>query len=184
LFFKCSPWIPWLTVRDAEQFWSAESFGMGIFYTLNVFLMQFYLGTTRLQLEAKGDTNNAYSNFGNVVVAFAFLAIPLIGWLLDTKVRKLLDACSFSTLFRSIFRLSMYIYSLEARIVLKLYDSPLHAGLWHHAGHHQRPGSYHLDLAGAPCSADASAYSLYLDAGPLFHVLQVRQSWVLSSLYY
>lgn len=28
----------------AEQFWSTEALGMGIFYTLNVFIMQFYLG--------------------------------------------------------------------------------------------------------------------------------------------
>ena len=42
-------------------------------------------GTTRLQLEHKGDTNNAYSNLANVVVAFAFVTIPMIGWLLDRK---------------------------------------------------------------------------------------------------
>ena len=68
-----------------EQFLSTESFGMGIFYTLNVFFLQFYLGTQRLQLDYKGDWNNSYSNFGNVVVAFAFVAIPIIGWLLDKK---------------------------------------------------------------------------------------------------
>ena len=34
----------WLVRRFAEQFWSTESFGMGVFYTLNVFFMQFYLG--------------------------------------------------------------------------------------------------------------------------------------------
>lgn len=68
-----------------EQFLSTESFGMGVFYTLNVFLLQFYLGTQRLQLDYKGDVNNAYANFGNVVVAFAFVTIPIIGWLLDKK---------------------------------------------------------------------------------------------------
>lgn len=68
-----------------EQFLSTESFGMGVFYTLNVFFLQFYLGTQRLQLDYKGDYNNAYSNFGNVVVAFAFVTIPIIGWLLDKK---------------------------------------------------------------------------------------------------
>ncbi len=68
-----------------DQFLSTESFGMGLFYTLNVFFMQFYLGTQRLQLDYKGDSNNAFSNFGNVVVAFAFVAIPLIAWLLDKK---------------------------------------------------------------------------------------------------
>jgi hypothetical protein len=68
-----------------EQFLSTESFGMGVFYTLNVFMLQFYLGTQRLQLDYKGDSSHAYSNAGNVVVAFAFVAIPLIAWLLDKK---------------------------------------------------------------------------------------------------
>lgn len=68
-----------------EQFLSSESFGMGLFYTLNIFFLQFYLGTQRLQLGSKGDDNNAYTDFGNVVVAFAFVPIPLIGWLLDRK---------------------------------------------------------------------------------------------------
>lgn len=94
---------------------------MGIFYTLNVFIMQFYLGmgvgscnlgclqlwctttsrhvdvcvglmlcaagTTRLQLANKGD-DGTYTDFANIVVAFAFFAIPVIGWLLDKKVRR------------------------------------------------------------------------------------------------
>ena len=89
---------------------------MGVFYTLNVFIMQFYLGvwgrrwpcacissmhlvyctrvsvppvaaagTTRLQLQRKGDSGE-YTDFANIVVAFAFLTIPVIGWLLDKKV--------------------------------------------------------------------------------------------------
>ncbi|GAB4813661.1 hypothetical protein N2152v2_000707 [Parachlorella kessleri] len=68
-----------------EQFLSSESFGMGVFYTLNVFFMQFYLGTMRLQLEDKGDNDHTLTNFGNIVVAFAFVTIPVIGWLLDKK---------------------------------------------------------------------------------------------------
>jgi hypothetical protein len=68
-----------------EQFMSTESFGMGVFYTLNVFMMQFDLGTQRLQLDYKGDAAHNYSNMGNIVVAFAFIAIPVIGWLLDKK---------------------------------------------------------------------------------------------------
>ena len=39
----------------------------------------------RLQLSHKGNNAETYSNFGNVVVAFAFLLIPVIGWLLDKK---------------------------------------------------------------------------------------------------
>lgn len=46
----------------------------------------------RLQLENKGDYGNAYTNFGNVVIAFAFITIPIIGWLLDKKV----GACTLS----------------------------------------------------------------------------------------
>lgn len=68
-----------------EQFMSTESFGMGVFYTLNVFFQQFYLGTQRLQLESKGDDTHAYAEFGNIVVAFAGFTIPIIAWLLDRK---------------------------------------------------------------------------------------------------
>ena len=44
-------------------------------------------GTMRLQLENKGDNDHTLTNFGNIVVAFAFVTIPVIGWLLDKKVR-------------------------------------------------------------------------------------------------
>lgn len=68
-----------------QQFLSSESFGMGLFYTLNVFCIQFYLGTTRLQLEHKGDSRHHYTNFANIIVSFGFVCIPVIGWLLDHK---------------------------------------------------------------------------------------------------
>lgn len=42
-------------------------------------------GTTRSQLADKGD-KGAYTDFANILVAFAFLGIPVIGWLLDKKV--------------------------------------------------------------------------------------------------
>ena len=42
-------------------------------------------GTTRNQLAAKGDQGQ-YTDFANIVVAFAFILIPIIGWLLDKKV--------------------------------------------------------------------------------------------------
>lgn len=45
-----------------------------------------FAGTTRLQLSNKGD-NGQYTDFANIIVAFAFLSIPVIGWLLDKKVR-------------------------------------------------------------------------------------------------
>lgn len=85
LIFEARRFVELRKKSFKEQFMSTESFGMGIFYTLNVFIMQFYLGTQRLQLDHKGDVDNTYSNFGNVVVAFAFVTIPLIGWLLDKK---------------------------------------------------------------------------------------------------
>jgi hypothetical protein len=52
---------------------------------MQVFCIQFYLGTTRLQLEHKGDDRHHYTNFANVIVSFGFVVIPLIGWLLDHK---------------------------------------------------------------------------------------------------
>ena len=68
-----------------EQFRSTESLWMGVFYTLNVFFQQFYLGTQRLQLEHKGDEGHAYASYGQIVVAFAGFTIPVIAWLLDKK---------------------------------------------------------------------------------------------------
>lgn len=47
--------------------------------------VQFYLGTTRLQLEHKGDVNHVFTNLANIVPAFGFIGIPVIGWLLDNK---------------------------------------------------------------------------------------------------
>ena len=56
---------------------------------------QFYLGTTRLQLEHKGDANGyTYTGIANVVPAFGFLGIPVISWLLDKQARARDLACS------------------------------------------------------------------------------------------
>ncbi|KAK9804317.1 hypothetical protein WJX72_006375 [[Myrmecia] bisecta] len=68
-----------------QQLKSMESFGMGLFYTMNVFCIQFYLGTTRLQLEHKGDLDHAYTDVANIIVSFGWLGIPFIGWCLDKK---------------------------------------------------------------------------------------------------
>lgn len=43
------------------------------------------MGTTRLQLEHKGDDRHHYTNFANIIVSFGFVVIPVIGWLLDHK---------------------------------------------------------------------------------------------------
>jgi hypothetical protein len=48
---------------------------------------QFYLGTTRLQLEHKGDAAHVVTDLANIVPAFGFVGIPIIGWLLDKQVR-------------------------------------------------------------------------------------------------
>eukprot|EP00208_Stichococcus_sp_RCC1054_P002385 CAMPEP_0206140458 /NCGR_PEP_ID=MMETSP1473-20131121/9531_1 /ASSEMBLY_ACC=CAM_ASM_001109 /TAXON_ID=1461547 /ORGANISM="Stichococcus sp, Strain RCC1054" /LENGTH=615 /DNA_ID=CAMNT_0053534611 /DNA_START=553 /DNA_END=2400 /DNA_ORIENTATION=+ len=64
---------------------SAESLGMGLFYTLNVFWIQFYLGTTRLQLQYKGDTNYTYTDLANILPCAGILTLPIVSWLLDKK---------------------------------------------------------------------------------------------------
>ncbi|KAL4854004.1 Large neutral amino acids transporter small subunit 3 [Chlorella vulgaris] len=84
LVFEARRFVELRKKTFSEQFWSTEALGMGVFYTLNVFIMQFYLGTTRLQLEKKGD-DGQYTDFANIIVAFACLGIPTIGWLLDKK---------------------------------------------------------------------------------------------------
>ena len=50
---------------------------------------QFYLGTTRLQLEHKGDSAHVVTDIANIVPAFGFVGIPIIGWLLDKQARAL-----------------------------------------------------------------------------------------------
>lgn len=44
LVFEARRFVELRKKSFAEQFWSSESFGMGVFYTTNVFFMQFYLG--------------------------------------------------------------------------------------------------------------------------------------------
>lgn len=57
-------------------------------------------GTTRQQLKNKGD-DGSYVDFANIVVAFAVLGIPVIGWLLDKKVHALpLSPCFGSKLWQ------------------------------------------------------------------------------------
>lgn len=52
---------------------------------LSQWCAQFYLGTARLQLEQKGDDRHRFTAMANIVPAFGFLGIPVIGWLLDKK---------------------------------------------------------------------------------------------------
>ena len=87
LTFEARRFVELREKRFWAQFVSAESTGMGIFYTLNVFCIQFYLGTARLQLASKGDAaaGFAFTKLASVLPAFGFLGIPAIGWLLDSQ---------------------------------------------------------------------------------------------------
>lgn len=89
LTFEARRFVELREKRFWAQFVSAESTGMGVFYTLNVFCIQFYLGTARLQLAAKGDspatTGLAFTKLASVLPLFGFLGIPAIGWLLDSQ---------------------------------------------------------------------------------------------------
>lgn len=87
-----------------QQITSAESTGLGLFYTLNIFCIQFFLGTTRLQLEHKGDTNHHFTAFANIIPAFGFLGIPFMTWLLDKKgYGATLSTINFLTVLASLF---------------------------------------------------------------------------------
>ncbi|KAK9815693.1 hypothetical protein WJX72_008206 [[Myrmecia] bisecta] len=70
--------------RFLRQLQTVEFFGLTAFFCLNVFILQFYLGTARIQLEDKGDTRHAYISIINIISALGMLAFPLAGWLLDS----------------------------------------------------------------------------------------------------
>ena len=93
--------------------------------------MQFYLGTTRLQLEHKGDQNHHFTAFANIIPAFGFLGIPFMTWLLDKKGYGVtLTTINFLTVLASLF---------EAMPSLRFQVNPLSPSstsltLRHHAG--------------------------------------------------
>ena len=121
-------------------------------------------GTTRLQLEHKGDDSHAYIDFANVVVAFAFLTIPVIGWLLDKKARACAPPppppCGRADVQRA-----------DATLPPSLHPA---AGLWPDAGHDQRARGADERTAGGAQPADTSPHAHHLDGGAVFHVLEVR----------
>lgn len=43
-------------------------------------------GTTRLQLQHKGDTNYTYTDLANILPCAGILTLPIVSWLLDKKV--------------------------------------------------------------------------------------------------
>jgi hypothetical protein len=83
-----------------------EEHNLGIFVCL-----QFYLGTTRLQLEHKGDSEHVVTNIANVVPAFGFIGIPIIAWLLDKKGYGItLGTINFLGVIASIFQAMPSLY--------------------------------------------------------------------------
>ena len=87
---------------------------------------QFFLGTTRLQLEHKGDAGHVVTNIANVVPAFGFIGIPVIGWLLDSKGYGVtLATINFLGVIASIFQAMPSLY-----FQVSLYPTlaPLYAG--------------------------------------------------------
>jgi hypothetical protein len=63
-----------------QSFWkqvkSAESFGMGLFYTLNVFFIQFYLGVRPLICpRCTADIITVVACASSLAVAFAFVGV-------------------------------------------------------------------------------------------------------------
>jgi len=128
-------------------------------------------GTTRLQLKNKGDTGQM-TDFANIIVAFAFLGVPVIGWLLDKKVRT---SGRWPTCLAS-------LSTLGAPLTQRLYRWLCIAGLWHHPGDHQRaePGQQHPPGHSKPSSP--GAYADHLDGQSFLHVLQVRlMKWLRQS---
>ena len=120
---------------------------------------QFYLGTTRLQLEHKGDAAHVVTNVANVVPAFGFIGIPVIGWLLDKKGYGVtLATINFLGVIASFFQAMPSLYFQARHKTLEI--DPGNAtqtlkcdALCHHASERHRlllPGHAQPVLPGAP----------------------------------
>lgn len=72
------------TVSMWRQLRSPVVLGLGIYFLVSVVVLQLYLGTSRLQLRAKGDTG-IWANWISVVFACGFVFLPLTFWLTDRK---------------------------------------------------------------------------------------------------
>ncbi|KAK9812965.1 hypothetical protein WJX72_006572 [[Myrmecia] bisecta] len=66
-----------------QQICTPEAIGMTLIFTINVFCLQYYLGSARLQLEQKHDDRLTYTNLVSIIVACGAAFIPLTGYLLD-----------------------------------------------------------------------------------------------------
>eukprot|EP01025_Chloroclados_australasicus_P026378 TRINITY_DN2619_c1_g2_i1.p1 TRINITY_DN2619_c1_g2~~TRINITY_DN2619_c1_g2_i1.p1 ORF type:complete len:420 (-),score=47.01 TRINITY_DN2619_c1_g2_i1:96-1355(-) len=83
--YKKSPRWEWLgDQKFTTQLFSPEAIGLCFYFSISVLMLQFYLGTARLQLEAKGDVNHVYTDLTGPIVALGFLTVPLVAWLLDS----------------------------------------------------------------------------------------------------
>eukprot|EP01026_Neomeris_dumetosa_P018122 TRINITY_DN1709_c0_g1_i4.p3 TRINITY_DN1709_c0_g1~~TRINITY_DN1709_c0_g1_i4.p3 ORF type:complete len:251 (+),score=22.64 TRINITY_DN1709_c0_g1_i4:856-1608(+) len=79
-----SPRWVWLRKQDfITQLLSAESLTTLTFLTVSDIILEFYIGTARVQLTQKGDVSHFYTNLTGPMQALGFIAIPLVGWLLD-----------------------------------------------------------------------------------------------------
>lgn len=70
-----------------QPFWqqvkSIELYSLGLLFCVNVFTLQLYLGTARVQLEEKGDTRQVYLRTLSFIVPGIFAITPINGVLLD-----------------------------------------------------------------------------------------------------
>lgn len=55
-----------------QQLLSLECLALGVFFSFNVLALQFYLGTARLQLEDKGDSDRLYVRILSFIVPGVF----------------------------------------------------------------------------------------------------------------
>ena len=55
-------------------------------------------GTTRLQLQYKGDSDHTYTDLANILPCAGILTLPIVSWLLDKKARPPLPLPSVTPL--------------------------------------------------------------------------------------
>ncbi|XP_004347972.2 hypothetical protein CAOG_04147 [Capsaspora owczarzaki ATCC 30864] len=66
-----------------QQAFTLPYIAITVFLSVTVLQMQFYLGTSRTQLEDKGDTDHVYNGIYNILGAINFIFIPISGYILD-----------------------------------------------------------------------------------------------------
>lgn len=66
-----------------QQLMSPECLCLGFLFSLNVLALQLYLGTARVQLEGKGDSDRTYTRTLSFIVPGIVVLTPVNGALLD-----------------------------------------------------------------------------------------------------